>query len=243
MISFGTGIVSIIPAGTNPTPANIGILQDVSVDISYSEKELRGAFQFAVDVARAGAKIAAKAKSGQFNAALLANFLTGASNSVGSKIGIANESGTIPTTPFQITVANGATFYEDLGVFDTTTGLWMVRGATATGTGVYAVNTATGVYTFHTSDSTHGVQISYSYTAAAVGRTVAMTNQLMGSATTFTLTLFNTYKGKSSGIRLWAVTSTKLSMALKNEDHTLTDIDFTAQADSSGRVIDMYAAD
>lgn len=241
MISFGTGILTLVPAGANPTPAQVGILQDVSVDISYSEKELRGAYQFAVDVARAGAKLSAKAKSGQFNAALYQAFLSGSSVAAGSKIGVSAETGTIPTTPFQITVANSVNFYEDLGVLDTNTGLYMSRVASAPGVGQYSV--AAGVYTFNTGDTTHVVQINYSYTGAAVGKTVSMTNQLMGAAVTFTLTLYNTYKGKSSGLRLWAVSSTKLGIGCKNEDHTMIDIDFIAQADSQGRVVDIYTAD
>ncbi len=243
MISFGTGILTVIPSGANPTPANVGILQDVSVDISYSEKELRGAYQFAVDVARAGAKLSAKAKSGQFNAGLYQAFLSGSTQAAGSKIGVSAETATIPTTPFQITVANGATGYEDLGVLDTNTGLYMTCVASAPATGQYSVVPTTGVYTFAAADTGHIVQINYSYTGAAVGKTVSMTNQLMGAATTFTLTLFNTYKGKSSGLRLWAVSSTKLSTALKNEDHTMLDIDFVAQADAQGRVVDIYSAD
>jgi len=241
MINFGTGILTAIPSGANPTPVNVGILQDVGIDMTYTEKELRGAYQFAVDVARAGAKISAKAKSGQFNAGLYQSFLTGATIATGSKIGISAENGTIPTTPFQVTVANSANFFEDLGVLDTNTGLFMSRVASAPAVGQYSV--AAGIYTFAGADVAHVVQINYSYTAAAVGKTIALTNQLMGAATTFMLTLFNTYKSKSSGVRLWAVTSTKLGIACKNEDHMMLDIDFVAQADNQGRVIDLYSAD
>ena len=240
---FGTGMVDLNPGGTNPTPIEVGVLQDITVDISFTEKELRGQLQFPVDVARGAGKITAKAKSGQFSSALYNSLLSGATVSAGRKLGVQNEVWAIPATPYQVTVANGANFYEDLGVFDATANLNMTRVASAPATGQYSANTATGQYTFAAADTTHSVQIDYSYTSAGTGKTVAYTNQLMGSATTYILTLYNTYKSKNSGIRLWSCISQKMALASKNEDHTMLDIDFTAYADPQNRIIDLYTED
>ena len=242
--NFGTGILTLIPSGSNPTPVKIGTLQDVSLDISFAEKELRGQLQLPVDIARGAGKISGKAKSGQFSSALYKAVLSGATGpAAGSKIGIHEESGTIPGTPYTITVAQGATFYEDLGVMNSVTGLYMSRVASAPTTGQYSVNTTTGVYTFAAADTTVTVKISYSYTSTTVGFTTSFTNQLMGTGTTFTLTVYSTYKTLSSGFRLWSVSMPKLSMALKNEDYTMHDLDFSAAADSTGRIIDVYTAE
>ena len=177
--SFGTGTLTLIPAGSNPTPIEVAILQDINVDISYTEKDLRGADQFPVDIARGPGKISGKAKSGNIRGSLIAAVLAGSTGpSTGSKIGVHEESGTIPATPYTITVANGATFHEDLGVLAVATGLYFTRVASAHATGQYSVNTTTGVYTFAAADTTLAVKINYSYTASSTGVTIALSNQL-----------------------------------------------------------------
>ena len=240
---FGTGLLALRPSGSNPTPVQVGVLKDVSVDYSFTTKELRGAYQFALDIARAGAKVTAKAKSGTLAGALIQQLLAGSTIATGSVQGVHGESATIPTTPFEVTVTNGATFKTDFGVFDVTAGKWLTRGATATATGIYAVNEATGKYTFHSADTGHVVKIYYSWTDAANGKTITLTNQLMGSGATFRLHLFNSFRNKSQGITLNAVTSTKLALALKSEDYLEKDLDFEAFADDSGEVCRIYTAD
>ncbi len=238
---FGLGSLTLIPSGANPTPVQVGVLSDVSLDISYDMKELRGQYQLPVDVARGPAKITGKAKNSAISGALLVASLGGASSAAGSKVGITGELFTVPTTPFQVTVANGATFYEDLGVIDLTTGKQMARGATATGTGVYAVNTATGIYTFNTADASHNVSINYSYTGAAVGKTVSLNNTVMGQSTAFILAVYNVYGGKGFGWRFPAVHLPKLGLALKAEAYTEQDLEFIVFQDTaSAKVMDLY---
>jgi hypothetical protein len=240
---FGTGLLALRPSGTNPTPVQVGVLKDVSVDASFTTKELRGAYQFPLDIARAGGKLSVKAKSGTLAGGVINSLLTGSTMTTGSVQGVQGESATIPSTPFEITVTNGATFKTDFGVFDKTSGKWMTRGATATATGVYAVNETTGKYTFNTGDTGHALTIYYSWTDATNGKTISLTNQLMGSGATFQLHLFNSFRSKSQGITLWAVTSTKLSMAFKSEDYMEKDLDFEAFQDAAGNVVDLYTAD
>jgi hypothetical protein len=43
---FGVGILSVIPSGSNPTPLQCGVLQDVSVDmVAGASKQLRGQYK------------------------------------------------------------------------------------------------------------------------------------------------------------------------------------------------------
>lgn len=239
--NFGIGSLTFIPSGANPTPVMIGVLNDVSIDVSYDLKELRGSYQAAVDVARGPLKITGKAKNAAISGAALLAALGGATSTTGSKVGITGEAGVIPTTPFIITVANGATFYEDLGVVDLTTGKQMARAATATGTGIYSVNTTTGAYTFNTADASHNVSINYAYTAAAVGKTVSLNNQVMGASTPFVLACYNNYANRGFGWRFPAVHIPKLSLALKAEAYTDEDLDFfVVQDPTSLKIVDFF---
>jgi hypothetical protein len=239
---FGLGQLALIPSGANPTPVQFAVLTDVTLDMNYDLKELRGQYQVAVDMARGPLKITGKAKNAAIASGVLLAFMAGGTRAAGTKIGIAGEAGTVPTTPFQITAANGATFFEDMGVVDLTTGLLMTRGASATGTGVYAVNTATGVYTFNTADSGHNVAISYSYTAAGNGYTTTLTNQLMQQSTPFIGAFYNTYGSKQLGWRFPAVHVPKLSWSMKAEAYTEQDLDFSVTQDyTSTKVVDIYS--
>lgn len=238
--SFGAGIVTLTPSSANPTPVQIATLKDVSLDISFTEKELRGSNAFPEDVARAGGKIAGKAKSGRIHGGLLALLLTGATQSTGRVIPVPSEVAVIPATPFTITVANGATFDTDLGVIDLNTGLAMVRVASAPTTGQYSVTVGTGAYLFAAADVGHSVSIRYLYKSTTLGTTLDYTNQQMGTAQTFEVTVFNSYSGGDHGFRLYACTLPKLSLAYKNEDYTENDLDFSAFANIAGKVISVY---
>lgn len=238
---FGTGLLEFTPPGANPTPIQCGVLQEVSLDVDQTIKELNGQYKSPVDIALAELKLSGKAKFALIFGAVMSNILSGASLSSGSTAGGINEVGTVPGAgPYTVTVANSATFVEDLGVIDTNTGLRLTRVASNPATGQYAV--AAGVYTFAAADTAHVMWISYSYTTTA-GQTVSYSNQLMGAATTFTLTCFNTYRTKNYGLKLYACVFPKLSIALKNNDHTMQNIDFSAYANSAGKVIDQYSSE
>ena len=240
--AFGTGLLCLVPPGTTTTPIQVGVLKDVSLDISCTMKELRGSYQAALDIARGPIKISMKAKSATIDGPLINSLLAGSTIAVGSVIGVQGEAASIPaTSTYTITVTGSATYATDFGVYDSTAGIWMTKGATATGTGVYAVAT-TGVYTFAAADASHAVKIYYSKTSASVGKTTTYTNQLMGSGTTFQVNLFNSFRSNSQGVKLYAVSSSKISMALKSEDYVDTDMDFECFADASGNIMDFYSA-
>ena len=237
---FGAGLLTFTPPGSNQTPIQCGILQDVSIDHDNTIKTLTGQFRAPIDAAYADYKLTGTANFAQIQGAALQQILSGATITTGTTKGAINEVGTIPATPYQVTVANSATFVEDLGVYNTVTQQIMTRVASGPATGQYAV--AAGVYTFAAADTTNVVWISYSYTATG-GKKVTFTNQLMGQITTFTLTLFNHYSTYDFGIKLFAVVVPKLSFAMKNVDYTMENLSFQAYANGSGQILEQYSTE
>ena len=239
MRNYGLGRLWGVPAGTNPTPVNFAVIKDVSLDIGGELDVLRGEKMYGIDAAKKGGKAAGKIGVAQLDPKALSLILTGVTRTTGTQKTILEEmpgsGGAIPTTPFQLTVAQGATFTQDLGVLDTTTGLYMTRGATATGTGVYAVSAA-GVYTFNTADVGHIVKISYRYSVSGSGSTYTIDNSLMTTSTAFGMDLLET------GMRvvLPAVHIPKLGFGLKGEGWNEFSLDYEAVADATGKVAYLY---
>lgn len=238
---FGTGSLVLVPPGSNPTPVEVGTLQEVTLNIDQALKELRGAYSFPVAVGQTEGKIEGTAKSGNLNAGLIRSFLSGATTTAGASLRNAqNEPGTIPGTPYQVTVTNSAQFSVDQGVYNVTQQKPMTRVASAPTTGQYSV--AAGVYTFAAADTTNVVWISYLYTSTS-GNTTVFTNPLMGGGTEFVMYVMNQSQGKYSGWKLHAVRLGKLALPTKNTDFLISDLAFSAFADSSGNVMTAYTAE
>src|ERR1700678_361897 len=158
---FGVGFLFATPPGSNPTPTRFGRLQDVSVDFSYDQKLLYGSNQYALEQARGKAKIDLKATVGVVDPALFNNVYFGLTTATGETLNSVDEAATPSSATF--TVANGATFSQDLGLYNTVTGLWMTPVAPAPALGQYAVNTTTGVYTVNTGQNGQLLRASYTY--------------------------------------------------------------------------------
>lgn len=241
--NFGVGQLALIPSGSNPTPVPVAILMDVSVDISYDLKELRGSYQFPIDVAKGNGKITGKAKHANILGAAVSAVMSGATSATGQKIGVAGESATIPASPYTVTVTNSANFDTDLGVLNLTQGKYMSRVASAPATLQYSV--ASGVYTFAAADTTNSLAISYSYTSTG-GRTTTLSNQLMGTSTPYVLHCYNTYSNngtsKAFGLKFYAVHVPKFGFGMKAEAYSDVDIDFSAVQDGSTlKVMDFFS--
>ena len=105
MYSFGVGALFGIPTidysgnvVANPTPIQFGVLQDVTLDFSRTNKELIGQYAFPVAVGAGTGKITGKAKHGLINGAVL-NLMFGTGTSLqGEQKAILDEAGTIPGT-------------------------------------------------------------------------------------------------------------------------------------------------
>lgn len=235
-ILFGSGLVAFTPPGSNPTPIVCGVLQDVSVKVSASQKQLFGQNQFPVAVADTERKLDCSAKFAQIYGSFIKNALNGSITS-GQTIGAINEQATIAGT---VTVVNSATFVADFSVYDYTAGKPMTRVASAPASGQYSVSA--GVYTFNAADAGHVAGFNYSYTTTS-GQTVSVTNTLMGAANTFTAALFNSFNGQNFGMKLYAITLAGLDFAFKNNDFALQNLGFQGYADTQNRVIDIYTGE
>ena len=248
--NFGVGTLFLVRTDIAvPTPVRVGTLQDVSVDMSFQVKELYGQYQAPVAVARGQQKITGKAKIANLNARQLNDAFLGQTLAVGEQIQIVDEGGpagtVIPATPYQIVVANGAAMSAgnpgvDLGVFNAGTGIQLTRVASTPTAGQYSCDMTTGTYTFSSADEVSGIKvvISYAYFETTTGNRITAFNQLMGSSPVFRLNLGNSFQGNKLALTLYQCLPTKMSWDFKNEDFTIPDFEFSAFADSLGRVFD-----
>lgn len=245
---FGTGLLALtqnVSSGT-PTPVQVAVLQDISLDFSFKTVDLVGNMQFPIDKAKGEGKLTGKFKTGYFAGGLIQSIFSGGTSAVGNTQASYAEAWAIPGTPFQVTVNHSAQWVADLAVFDVTANKFLTRVASGPTTGQYSV--AAGVYTFAAADTTHNVQISYDYTSTTVGTTITYVNQMMGTITSYGLNLFNQYQASSvvansapgAGIYLPAVVLTKTSLPFKNTGYMEYDVDFEAMANAAGNVAYFY---
>lgn len=223
----------------NPTPIQFATLQEVGVDMSFDAKTLYGQKQFPLAVGRGKGKIACKAKLADIDGRVLSDLVFGQSSSAGIRMTVNNFAAAIPATPFQVTIAppNAGTYTEDLGVIDAGTGLPMKRVASAPATGEYSVTVATGVYTFASADTGKAILISYAYSATSTtAKYGKFSNQFMGYAPFFSVTLQNDYAGSSLMLKFNRCMSSKFSFPFKNEDFTMPDFEFEVMADAAGDI-------
>ena len=121
MFEFGSGTLWGFPVGgntaANPTPMKFGTLQDVSLDISGDVKQLIVRNSFLRLWPRGKCKITGKSKFAAVDGKMLNDLFFGQTMPAGMiKTSLDEDIAPIPATPFQITVANAATFKQDWGV-------------------------------------------------------------------------------------------------------------------------------
>lgn len=235
---FGSGaLFGVRTDGTGPyTPLQFGILQDVSMDLSFNLKELMGTYQFPVAVARGAAKITCKAKVARMLSRQWNDIFFGQTLATGQLLTAFDESGTVPGTPYQVTVTNSATWTTDLGVYASVTGIPLVKVSSGPTTGQYSV--AAGVYTFAAADTTLVMKISYTYTSTTAGTgKISVANSLLGAGPIFQANFYQTYNSKNLNIQLNQCVSSKLSIATKLEDWNIPEFDFSCFADSSANIM------
>jgi hypothetical protein len=250
-LTFGAGDLFATPltdstgaAITNATPIRIAGLQEMSLDFAGDLKEFYGQNKYALAVGQGKVKTTGKFKGAILNGQALNTLFFGLGTTLGTmKAVYADTTGAVvPSTPFTITptIPNTGTFVNDLGVVDQN-GRVMVLVASGPTTGQYSVSA--GVYTFATADTGVKMYISFSYTYTLAGANhIQLLNQPMGYTPTIKVHMMGNFQGKKSLVVLSSVTSTKLMMyGTKNDDFSVPEIDFSAQADSSGFSIgDIY---
>lgn len=234
--AFGSGVLygrSLVTA--TPTPVRFGALQGVSLDFSFSVKELYGQYQFPIALGRGTGKITGKADFAQFNAQAFNDLFFGLVNPATGEVNTAiAEAQTI--TAGSVTVTNNATYLRDLGVVNSTDGSVFTRVANAPTTGQYSVNENSGVYTFNTGNNNAVVNVSYNYSDNANGKKISITNQLLGNSPQFLAVFTETFNAKKMTVVLNACMSSKLSLVTKLEDFVIPAFDFQAFSDAGNNI-------
>lgn len=237
MYSFGSGV--LIGTRTdiaNATPINFGLVQEVTIDESANIKELFGQYQHPVAIARSTIKTTGKAKVARISGIAFASLFYGVTPVSGQLATSYGEAGVIPTTPYQVTAVQTATFVQDLGVINAATGLPFTKVAATPATGQYSVSAA-GVYTFAAADTTKAVLLSYTYTIPTVGQKFTVSNQLLGTTPTFSCVLYTTFQGQQVSVTINNATSSKLAFGTKLEDFVMPEFDFSCFADNANNIM------
>ncbi len=240
MSAYNFGVGTAIGRRTdivNPTPAFLGVLQDIELSFDQTLKDLVGQFKLPVDVAPANLKITGKAKLAVIQANMMNDLFFGATLTAAAGIQMATqETATTATTTF--TVTNAATFKEDLGVFYKATGVQLKRVATSPVTGQYSVVETTGVYTIAVGDENTVFNVFYTY-GVTTKQNLAMANEFMGQGPSFELNIQEQYTNNAGVvgtifIKLNACRSSKFTLPFKNTEYTIPEFVFMAYADTAG---------
>lgn len=234
--SFGSGVLYGRSLTNTPaTPVRFGGLQGVTLDFSFTTKQLFGQYQFPIALGRGTGKITGKADFAQFNAQAFNDLFFGYSNpSTGEVKTAVGEAATVSANT--VTVTNAANFSQDFGVVRASDGSVYTR-VSSSPTGLqYSCNETTGVYTFNSSQNNVAVAVSYTYADSANGKKITITNQLLGNSPQFIAVFTETFNGKQQTLVLNACMSSKLSLTTKLEDFTIPAFDFEAFADASNTI-------
>ena len=242
ILEFGAGSIYATPnAGNlaaNPTPIRL-LLQEVSIDFKGDLKKLYAQSQLPIATARGKIDVTGKAKIVSYEPDPINQLFWGQSIAAGIIIPVDQELHVVPnTSPFSIAVTNGATFEQDKGVSyasgPNAGAMLLASNVAPTATLSYQVsNTTNGTYLFNSADNGVSVLISYTYSNSTRGKTITLTNQLMGYAPSVAVDVFNIFRNKVYGIRLNACVFGSWSIPSKLEDFWMSDVTFDAVVDAS----------
>jgi hypothetical protein len=242
--AFGSGVLFGRSIDNNPpTPVRFGALQGASIEFAYNIKELYGSYQFPLALGRGTGKITGKADFAQLNAQVYNDLFFGNANPAAGSAPISiAEACTVANT---VNVAhNGANFVRDLGVVLASDNSLFTRvTGNVVANATYAVNESSGAYSFNSGQAGANVLISYEWTDGANGKTISITNQLLGNAPAFLAAFQTTFRSKTLTLVLNACMSSKLSLPSKLEDFEIPSFDWQSFADAAGNIGTMYLAE
>lgn len=238
MFAFGSGaLVGFRTDTTNNTPINFGLIQECTLDWSFDTKEGYGQYQHPVVLARGKAKVTAKAKALKVSGLAFGTLFFGVTPAAGQVATSFAEQGTV--TAGAVTVANSATFVDDLGVVKQSNGIPFTKVASTPAAGQYSVSA--GVYSFNTGDNSTVVLITYTYNITGSGQKIVLTNQLLGLTPTFQANLYTTFQSNPVTLKLPNCVATKLGFPTKLDDYTIPEFDFSIYADPSTGTIGTWS--
>ena len=249
-LQFGAGGVFTSPQTTsgnppaNPTALQVGVVQNAKLTFGADIKSLFGNLQFPVDSAIGKRSIKGSIEFASISNALLSQdfFADPVTAGTVDTTFSPGEQHTVPTTPYEVTVANGGTFLQDFGVTYAATGIALenVGAGSLTAVGQYKVNLSTGVYTFYSGDAAAVVFINYQWTVSDSGTTLVAESHPMGWGPIVGLFLAFTYEGGGIGFWLPNTRLGKIDLATKIDDYTMFTSDFESFAGSAGTPFTSY---
>ena len=150
MFVFGSGVLIGTPQGGSPI--NLGLAQEISINISASTKALYGQNNFPVAIGVGTRKMTGKAKLARLSGQALGSLFFGLSPSAGGSQTQFGETTTVPSSsPFTYSTAFHSTFVSDQGVIYASTGLPLKQVSSTPSIGQYTLSS--GVYTFSSADA------------------------------------------------------------------------------------------
>ena len=238
MYMFGSGVMTITPAGSTPTPINIGLLQEGQITAKSTVKELFGQYRDPLAIGAGTRKWTGKAKVARFSANVLNAIYFGGTVAAGMTT-TAYEAQSVPgSSTYTVTVNNATHFASDLGVIYAATGLPMKRVSSVATAGQYSVNTSTGVYTFDSADASAAVIINYTWTNSSAGQNIVVPQALIGPTLTFGINFTGvdpTNNGVFTG-QFWNAVCTDFDFSTKLEDFSMPDFQFSLFTNAAGSI-------
>ncbi len=235
MFVFGSGVLIGTPAGGSPI--NFGLAQEVTLNVQTNTKALYGQYNFPVAIGSGTKKMSGKAKMARVSGQALGSLYFGLTPTAGVTQTQFGETATVPaSSPYTYTTTYHTTFVADQGVVYASSALPLKAVASAPTQGQYSLSG--GTYTFASADASAAVLISYTYTVAASGESIAVNSQLIGPSVTFSANLFasDPATGKQFSVLLYNCVAEKLSFGTKLEDFVLPELDFQCFANAAGQV-------
>ena len=233
----------IVQPSNSSQPVEIGTLQQVKIDISIAIKDLRGQLAFPILGAQGEGTVKGSANAARFDSRTIGALLNG-TYTTGAGVLLANESFTVPASPYTVTPANAAKFVSDGGCILTgTSALFSTPMTKVTGTpsnsGEYAVNTNTGIYTFALADKGSVVKIDYAY-SATTGSTLTVPNFSMGETYPFSILAKTSLQGKQVTFKFPNAVSGKFALDFKIGEWAVPNFDFECYADGQDNIFYIY---
>lgn len=236
MFQFGSGVMTVTPDSADPTPVNIGLLQEGSFDMQQTVKELFGQYKDPVALGSGTRKWAGKAKVARFSGSVMNALLFGGVLAPGM-LTTAYEAMAVPAAaPYTANAANAAGWKQDQGVIYAATGLPLQYVAANPQAGQYSV-AAGGIYTFAAADAGKPLVAAYNYTVAT-GRSIVVPQSLIGP----TLRFANNFTGvdpttnKMFTGQFYSCVAEKFRFGTKLEDFAVPEFDFKMSTNGAGSI-------
>ena len=237
MFIFGSGVLIGTPAGSNQTPVNFGLVNEVSIDESVELKQLFGQTNYPVAIGAGTIKTSGKAKAARISGLALGSLYYGVTPSVGQVASVMGEAGVIPSSSvYVVTVAQSANWTQDQGVQYAATAVPLKRVAASPAAGQYSV--AAGVYTFAAADEGKAVLISYNYAISASGQSLPIASKLIGPTVNFSMNLYGVDPTTNLGysLQLYNCVVSKFAFGTKLTDFVMPEFDFEYYANAAGAI-------